>query len=79
VNAADEKGSTALIEAARWGKREICEALLQRGADFNAKDEEGNTARTIGQGEVVKLLETWAAKQGAAAEAESCCKTCAVM
>ena len=47
VNAKDDKGSTALIEASYRGDRETVSALVEIGADMNAKDNYGNTALII--------------------------------
>ena len=44
VNAKDDNGRTALIEAAIYGRTEIAELLLQHGADVNAKDTKNRTA-----------------------------------
>ena len=36
VNAKDKKGSTALIESARWSKLELIKLLVENGAEINA-------------------------------------------
>ncbi len=47
ANARDERGSTPLIEAARFGHDDVVRALLARGADVKAKDNEGRTALSL--------------------------------
>ena len=42
VNAKDD-GRTPLSYAASWGDEEIAELLIAKGADVNAKDEDGTT------------------------------------
>lgn len=44
VNAADEKGRSALILAAEKGHLEICRILLEAGADPAMRDDDGNDA-----------------------------------
>ena len=44
VNAKDNKGATALIQAAMLGHTATAELLLKHGADINAKDNRGSTA-----------------------------------
>ena len=44
VNATDERGSTPLLEAARYGHEDICRVLIAAGANFKAKDKDGKTA-----------------------------------
>lgn len=60
VNAANDEGSTALVEAARHGHVEAARLLLERGADIHAVDKGGNTALARsaigGHSEVVRLL-----------------------
>jgi ankyrin repeat protein len=60
VNATDERGSTPLLEAARYGHEDICRVLIAAGADLKSKDKDGKTALTLAvQGdhdEVVRLL-----------------------
>ena len=60
VNATDEKGSTPLIEAARYGHDNICRMLIAAGANLKAKDRDGKTALQLAiQGnhdEVVRVL-----------------------
>jgi ankyrin repeat protein len=60
VNATDERGSTPLLEAARYGHEDICRVLIAAGANLKSKDKDGKTALTLAvQGdhdEVVRLL-----------------------
>jgi len=60
VNARDERGSTPLLEAARYGHNDICRILIAAGADVKAKDHDGKTALMLAvQGnhdEVVRVL-----------------------
>ncbi|MBQ6112959.1 MAG: ankyrin repeat domain-containing protein [Synergistaceae bacterium] len=60
VNAKDNKGWTALMEAAYEGHAEVVKILLDAGADANAKDKYGNPAliKAVrkGHAEVVKIL-----------------------
>jgi uncharacterized protein len=60
VNATDDRGSTPLLEAARFGHEDICRALIAAGADLKAKDRDGKTALMLAiQGdhdEVVRVL-----------------------
>ena len=44
VNAKDANGNTALILAAKTGRKELCEALIAAGADVNAQNKAGETA-----------------------------------
>ena len=44
VNATDERGSTPLLEAARYGHEDICRVLIASGANLKAKDKDGKTA-----------------------------------
>ena len=44
VNATDERGSTALIEAARYGHDDVVRALITAGANVKARDGDGKTA-----------------------------------
>ena len=44
VNATNERGSTPLLEAARFGHDDICRVLIAAGADLKAKDNDGKTA-----------------------------------
>src|ERR1044071_5454728 len=44
VNARDERGTTPLLEAARYGHDDICRILIAAGADVKAKDNDGKTA-----------------------------------
>jgi ankyrin repeat protein len=60
VNATDERGSTPLLEAARYGHEDICGLLIAAGADLKAKDKDGKTALMLAvQGDhedVVRVL-----------------------
>ncbi len=60
VNARDERGSTPLLEAARYGHDDISRVLIAAGADVKAKDKDGKTALMLAvQGnhdEVVRVL-----------------------
>jgi ankyrin repeat protein len=60
VNATDDRGSTPLIEAARFGHNDICRVLIAAGADLKAKDKDGKTALMLAvQGDhddVVRVL-----------------------
>lgn len=60
VNAIDERGSTPLLEAARYGHEDITRVLIAAGADLKAKDKDGKTALVLAvQGdhdEVVRVL-----------------------
>ena len=60
VNAKDERGSTPLLEAARYGHNDIARVLIAAGADLKAKDNDGKTALMLAvQGnhdEVVRVL-----------------------
>ncbi len=44
VNATDEKGTTPLLEAARYGHEDISRILIAAGANIKAKDGDGKTA-----------------------------------
>lgn len=44
VNATDERGSTPLLEAARYGHEDISRLLIAAGANLKAKDKDGKTA-----------------------------------
>jgi ankyrin repeat protein len=44
VNATNERGSTPLLEAARFGHDDICRVLIAAGAKLNVKDNDGKTA-----------------------------------
>jgi len=60
VNARDDRGSTPLLEAARYGHDDICRLLIAAGADVKVKDKDGNTALMLAvQGnhdDVVRVL-----------------------
>ena len=44
VNATDDRGSTPLLEAARFGHDDIARLLIASGANVKAKDKDGKTA-----------------------------------
>jgi len=60
VNATNERGSTPLLEAARYGHEDICRVLIAAGANLKAKDNDGKTALMLAvQGDhedVVRVL-----------------------
>lgn len=60
VNATNERGSTPLLEAARYGHEDIARILIANGADVNAKDKDGKTALMLAvqsnHDEVVRVL-----------------------
>jgi len=57
---ATERGSTPLLEAARYGHEDICRLLIAAGANVKAKDNDGKTALMLAlQGDhedVVRVL-----------------------
>jgi hypothetical protein len=67
INAKDNKGRTALMEAAFVGDTKMIELLLNKGADMDATDNQGETALTLagdrGLVEVVDLLTKKGAKR----------------
>ncbi|HEY3041932.1 MAG TPA: ankyrin repeat domain-containing protein [Pyrinomonadaceae bacterium] len=60
VNATDERGSTPLLEAARYGHEDVSRLLIAAGANLKSKDRDGKTALMLAvQGdhdEVVRVL-----------------------
>lgn len=60
VNATNERGSTPLLEAARYGHEDVCRALIAAGANVKAKDNDGKTALMLavqgGHEDVVRIL-----------------------
>ncbi len=60
INATDEDGETALMEAADGRNPEVVRVLIANGANVNAADEDGETALMIaadeGNTETVRLL-----------------------
>ena len=60
VNATNERGSTPLLEAARFGHDDICRVLIAAGANLKAKDNDGKTALMLGvqnnHDDVVRVL-----------------------
>ena len=74
VFAKDEDGWTPLHWAARWGHTEVAQALLEAGADVNAKNELGQTPLDMAaeEGEIdMILLLAKAAQAQAQAEAQA--------
>jgi ankyrin repeat protein len=67
VNATDERGSTPLLEAARYGHEDIAALLIAAGANLKAKDNDGKTALMLAiQGDhedVVRVLNQAGATQ----------------
>ena len=61
INARDDYGDTALMLAARYGHKEIAQALLDKGANPDAQDKGGYTALMLaahkGHKEIAGLLE----------------------
>ena len=51
MNAADERGATALMRAAQLGNEDVLQALLKAGAKVNAVDKKGRTAVMIASDE----------------------------
>lgn len=43
VNGRNDRGSTPLLEAARYGHNDIARVLIAAGANINAKDNDGKT------------------------------------
>jgi ankyrin repeat protein len=60
VNASDDHGNTALIQAARFGHNDVVTVLLIGKADVKAKNDEGKTALMLaaegGHDETVRVL-----------------------
>ena len=67
VNATDERGSTPLIDAARYGHEDVCRLLIAAGANVKAKDKDGKTALMLAlQGDhedVVQVLNQAGARE----------------
>ncbi len=63
VNAAEERGISALHLAAAAGRLQITRLLLSGGADRNQRDQDGNTPQSLaedaGHDSVLRLLKTW--------------------
>lgn len=63
VNAADERGISALHLGAAAGRTEIVRMLLLAGADRDQRDQEANTPQSLAEGaghdSVLRLLKTW--------------------
>lgn len=66
VNATDDKGQTALMCAASYGRNDALRFLLDNGADRNMKDKDGWTAMKwayeYGHGETLAFLSTYRKK-----------------
>jgi ankyrin repeat protein len=43
VQAKDDRGTTALMEATSWGRVKVAELLMSKGANINARDGDGET------------------------------------
>ncbi len=60
VNATDNNGNTALLEAARFGHDDVVRVLLTAGANIKARDKQGKTALMLavqgGHDDVVRAL-----------------------
>ena len=67
VHAKDNKGATALIQAAYEGNIEVAELLLKHGADVNARNNDGCTALMFaafdGYPEIAEILITYGANK----------------
>jgi hypothetical protein len=50
VNAVDSQGGTPLHHAASWGRREVIDLLLARGADHAIRNRDGKTAAELSEG-----------------------------
>jgi ankyrin repeat protein len=64
VNAKAEEGWTPLHDAARGGHKEIAELLIAKGADLNAKDNDGETPLDWAKGETADILRKHGGKSG---------------
>jgi ankyrin repeat protein len=58
VNAVDDRGRTALMNAAELGHAAIVRRLLSAGADPTLRDKDGKTAADLADGEAVRLALT---------------------
>lgn len=56
-------GATALHNAAAWGRREVCEALLTAGADPAARNGAGQTPGEVARGRGREDLADWLERQ----------------
>jgi ankyrin repeat protein len=67
VNARDESGNTALLEAARFGHDHVARVLLAAGADVKMRDKDGKTPLMLavagGHDEVVRVLRQAGARE----------------
>ena len=63
INAKNVNNWTPLHCAAKWSRRECVEELLQHGADFEAKTNDGKTAKYLaeeeGHSDIVELLQNY--------------------
>lgn len=49
INATDNNGMTALMWAARNGRKEVVPVLLEKSADVNARDRQGKNALDLAE------------------------------
>ena len=67
VNVRDERGNTPLIEAARYGHDDTAKALIDHGAEIEAKNNDNQTALMLAvqndHKSVVKVLSEAGAKE----------------
>lgn len=56
IDARDEYGNTALIEALKWNKSKTTQLLIENGADINAKNNEGKTALDYAESKSSKFM-----------------------
>ncbi len=54
LDAADDRGRTALMTAAERGDAEVVQALIRHGADRAARDKDGKTARDLAASDAVR-------------------------
>ena len=64
VDARDRQDKTPLQHAAYWGHKEIVELLIAKGADLNAKDDDGKTLLDRATGKTADLLRKHGGKTG---------------
>ena len=63
INARDNDGWTPLHAAAHWCQEEACKALVEQMCDMDIKNNAGQAAIDVADGDIVKLLEELKAKQ----------------